>query len=91
MTAGDRDGMLSQDSQKIANQAEVVYEQHLKTTLERSHPGAFVAIEPVSGDHFLGRTLSEAIGAARQAHPQHLSYVIRIGHKTAVHIGTCLS
>jgi hypothetical protein len=39
--------MISQDSHKIADQAEAIYEQHLKTTLEGSHPGAFVAIEPV--------------------------------------------
>ena len=81
--------MISQDSQEIANQAEVIYERHLKALLERSHPGAFVAIEPVSGDHFLGRTLSEAIRTARTAHPQHLSFVIRVGCTTAIHIGTC--
>ena len=49
--------MASQDSQEIADQAEAIYERHLKALLERSHPGAFVAIEPVSGDHFLGRIL----------------------------------
>jgi len=82
--------MISQDSQEVAYQAELIYEQRLKATLERSHPDEFVAIEPVSGDYFLGRTLSEAIGVARKAHPGHLSYVMRIGHKTSVHIGACL-
>jgi hypothetical protein len=43
--------MVSQGSPKIVDQAEALYEQHLKTTLEGSQPGAFVAIEPVSGDH----------------------------------------
>ena len=81
--------MVSPGCQEIADQAEAIYERHLKALLERSHLGAFVAIEPVSGDHFLGRTLSEAIQAARQAHPQHLSYVIRVGYTSAVHMGTC--
>ena len=82
--------MTLQNSQEVAYQAELIYEQHLKTTLERSHSDEFVAIEPVSGDYFLGRTLSEAVGAARKEHPEYLSHVMRVGHKTTVHLGTCL-
>jgi hypothetical protein len=47
----------------------------------------FVAIEPESGDFFLGKTLSEAIEAARAAHPSRLPFVVRVGHKTAVEFG----
>ena len=68
----------------------MIYEQRLKTTLERSHPDEFVAIEPISGDYFLGHRLSEAVGAARKTHPEHLSHVMRVGHKTTVHLGACL-
>ncbi len=64
-----------------------MYEHRLKTTLERSNPDDFVAIEPVSGEYFVGATLSEAIGAARRAHPHRLAYVLRIGHRAAVHLG----
>jgi len=80
--------MAPQSAQQIAEQAERIYEQRLRATLEKAHPGKFVAIEPVSGDHFLGLTLSEAGAAARQAHPQNPSYILRIGQKAAVHIGT---
>ena len=79
--------MASTNSQQIAQQAEGIFEQRLRTTLERSHPGLFVAIEPVSGDHFLGATLSEAGAAARKAHPRSPSFIMRIGKKAAVHIG----
>jgi hypothetical protein len=79
--------MSLQDSEEVARQAEQLYHERLQATLEKSHRDEFVAIEPQSGDYFLGRTLSEAVRAARQAHPERLSFVLRIGHRTAVHIG----
>lgn len=81
--------MTSQDADKIAREAERIYEQRLRDQIERSHRDEFVAIEPLSGDYFLGRTLSEAIGAARKAHPDRLSHAIRVGHKPALHFGAC--
>ncbi len=81
--------MVSQNSQEIARQAEWIYEHRLKATLEQSNPDDFVAIEPVSGEYFVGATLSEAIGAARKTHPHRLAYGLRIGHRTAVHLGPC--
>ncbi len=81
--------MRSQDSQELAHQAEWLYEHSLKAVLEQSHPEAFVAIEPVSGEYFVGVTLSEAIGAARKAHPQRIAYAMRVGRRAAVHLGAC--
>jgi hypothetical protein len=46
-----------------------------------------VAIEPESGDYFLGNTLSDAIGAARRSHPDKLAHGMRVGHRAAVHFG----
>jgi len=79
--------MTSQESQEIARQAEWIYEHRLKAILEQSHTGAFVAIEPTSGEYFVEATLSEAIGAARRAYPHRLAYAMRIGYRTAVHLG----
>jgi hypothetical protein len=59
----------------------------LKTELERTHPDFFVAIDPVSGDYFLGRTLSEASAAANAVHPDHRTFVFRVGHRVTVHFG----
>ena len=80
--------MISPESQAIARQAEWLYEHRLRALLEPTHTGEFVAIEPTSGAHFVGATLSEAIGAARSAYPSRLAYAMRIGHRTAVHLGT---
>jgi hypothetical protein len=79
--------MLSLEAQEVARQSEAVYEQHLKTQLEPAYQGQFVAIEPISGAYFLGRTIYDAAHAAQQAYPDRLNYVIRIGHPVAIEIG----
>jgi hypothetical protein len=80
---------MSTESTNVSAQAQRLYDERLRADLERLHPHAFVAIEPVSGDYYLGQTLSEAIGAARKAHPDRLAHAIRVGHKSAVHLGAC--
>jgi hypothetical protein len=82
--------MTPQDQAALARQAELIYEERLKDQLERSRPDEFVAIEPISGDFFLGRTLSEAMAAARKAHPDRLAHTLRVGHKAALHFGASL-
>lgn len=77
--------MVSDSS--VAERAKKIYEQTLKAILEIAHQDEFVAIEPESGDFFLGRTLSEAIGKARSKHPDKLAHALRVGHKAAVHFG----
>jgi hypothetical protein len=78
--------MTIHKSEDIARRAEAIYESRLKDELERSHGDAFVAIEPDSGEYFLGRTLSEAIGSARRAHPDRLAHALRVGHKAGVQL-----
>jgi hypothetical protein len=75
------------DLELTANAALKVYQARLREALEESHLNEFCAIEPISGDYFLGRTLSEAGGAARKAYPERQSHIVRIGHSAAVHIG----
>jgi hypothetical protein len=75
---------------ELVRAAEALYDSKLRVLLERSHLDEFVAIEPMSGDYFLGRTLSEALGAARDAHPDRLSHAMRVGHKAALHFGITL-
>ena len=75
------DSKLSAD---VAARATAIYEQRLRTRLEATNLDDFVAIEPDSGDFFLGKTLSEAIQAARVAHPTRLPFALRVGHKSDV-------
>ncbi len=72
------DSKLSAD---VAARASAIYEQRLRTRLEATNLDDFVAIEPDSDDFFLGKTLSEALEAARAAHPARQPFVVRVGHK----------
>ena len=74
----------------LYKRAEQVYQKRLRAELERTHLNSFVAIEPESGDFFLGRTLSEASAAASTAHPDRRCCVLRVGHSVALHIGAGL-
>ena len=82
--------MISPASESVSQCAKRLYEQELKDVLEASHRHEFVAIEPESGDYYLGRTFSEAIGAARRAHPDRLCHALRVGHRATVHLGVSL-
>jgi hypothetical protein len=79
--------MSSPELDEFVRCAERLYDEHLRARLECAHRDEFVAVEPISGDYFLGRSLSEAIGAARDAYPDRLAHAMRVGHKTALHFG----
>jgi hypothetical protein len=79
--------MSSRQSNDLARRATSIYEQKLKTRLEATNRDDFLAIEPESEDFFLGKTLSEAIQAARTAHPARRPFALRVGHKSTVEIG----
>jgi len=75
----------------IADRAKVVYELELRSRLEATHCGQFVAIEPVSTAFFLGSTFIEAALAAKNAFPDRKAFVLRVGHDAAFHIGAATS
>ena len=79
--------MPSSNSIDVARRGQALYDERLRSKLEASHSDEFVAIEPDSGDYFLGNTLSEAIQSARAVHPERLPFAIRIGHKATVELG----
>ena len=79
--------MADPNVDQFVGQAEQIYATRLRAVLEPAHVDEFVAIEPESGDYFLGKTLSDAMGAARRSYPDRLAHAMRIGHKTALHFG----
>ncbi len=79
--------MASATSESLGSRATAIYLERLKNRLEASNRDDFVAIEPESGDFFLGKTLSEAIQAARTAPPACLPFAIRVGHESTVELG----
>ena len=79
--------MISDNAQSIVRRAKALYESQWKTRLEAKHRAKYVAIEPDSGEYFLGETYGEAVRFAREAHPGRISFVLRVGHEAAIHMG----
>ena len=71
----------------VSDRAEKLYEQKLKSLLEPTHRGQFLAIEPESGDYFLSDDFDGAINASRSVHPDRLAYVMRIGYPAVMELG----
>jgi hypothetical protein len=79
--------MVSAETQSVIVRAKQIYADRLQRELESRHMDRFVAIEPESGEHFLGDTLDAAVKSARTKYPGRLSHTIRIGHRAAFHVG----
>jgi hypothetical protein len=79
--------MISHETKSVIDRAKQIYATQLQSGLESQHTNRFVAIEPDSGDYFLGDTFDEAVKLARAKYPNRLSHTIRIGHRAAFHIG----
>ena len=79
--------MVSEETKSVILRAKEIYERQLQGDLEANHMDQFVAIEPDSGDFFVGGTFDEAVKSARLKHPSKLTHTIRIGHAAAFHIG----
>lgn len=82
--------MVSDETRELVRRGQQIYDERLKALLDPAHREQFVAIEPESGDYFLGETLSEAAAAAEKAYPQRRTYIVRVGYSAAVEIGAWL-
>jgi hypothetical protein len=82
--------MLTGESRRIADRAKQLYEEKYRQTLERSHWGAFVCIEPESEEYFLGETFDDAVNQAIDAHPDCLTHTLRVGHAAALNLGVMI-
>jgi len=65
----------------LIEKAKALYEQY-RPYLEKWR-GKFVAIDPISGDYFIGNTPTDAIRAARQKYPSREFWVVKIGYDYA--------
>lgn len=83
--------MVSSSTQSVVDRAKKIYAERLQAELEAGHRDRFVAIEPESGDSFLGDTLLEVAKAAAEKYPDRKSHAIRIGHRAVYHIGGAVS
>jgi hypothetical protein len=70
-----------------SDNAKSIYNADLKESLERDFVGQYVAIVSETRRHYVRHTFLEAALSARECEPNHVPFVIRIGHDAAFHIG----
>ena len=71
----------------LAEKGKEFYEKNLKALLEPQQNGDFVAIEPESGQYFVGKTTIETMNKARQTLPEKKFYLTRVGFGYAHSLG----
>ncbi len=71
----------------LAENGQRLYDERLRALLEPDHEGEFVAIDPDTERYFLGPTGLDALRAGRRELPDHLFYLLRVGHEAAYRIG----
>ncbi len=71
--------MVSEETKSVIVRAKEIYEERLGTNLEVNHRDQFVAIEPDSGEFFVGETFDAAVKEARSKYPPELSHPRCVG------------
>ncbi len=70
------------DIQKIAEAGARIYES-VRSQYEPAQNGKFLAIDIDSKDTYIGTASSEAVELARNAHPNKVFYVVKVGFSVA--------
>src|SRR5262245_22276496 len=73
--------VLDVEGERLVRRGDRLYRTKLKAILEPSYTGKFAAIEPDSGEYFLGDRMIEAVDKAEAKYPDKLVYIVRIGHR----------
>jgi len=67
---------------ELAEKGEGVYER-IRKDVEEKYRGMFIAIDADTGDYSIAQSALEAVGKAREKHPESVFYVKRIGYRVA--------
>ncbi|MGH7598273.1 MAG: hypothetical protein ACREOI_18110 [bacterium] len=67
----------------IIQKGERIYSRRLKAKLEKKYFGKIVAIDPDTGEYFIGDTILEAVKKGRKKHPGTVFHSIRVGYPAA--------
>lgn len=72
-------------------EATKIYDNELKERLEHEHFGEIIALDPVTHDYVLGKTLKDVDASCRERFESRPVYIFRIGGGGAVKVGGAIS
>ncbi len=70
------------DIDAIVDRGTKIYER-IKKKYEPKHIGKFLAIDPKSGDVYLGKDTVRAVQKGRKEHPKTVFFLVKIGYSAA--------
>lgn len=74
--------------EQVAERGQRLYEEKLKTVLEPTEKGKFVAIEVETGEYLVADTLLEVLQRAKEKYPTKLFHTVRIGYGGVFKMGS---
>ncbi|MBC8229527.1 hypothetical protein H8E77_08275 [bacterium] len=69
------------NKREFARKAKAIYET-IRDEMEANYIGKSVAIDPETGDYFIGNTGIEATDKGREKHPDKIFFLVRVGSRT---------
>ena len=72
---------------ELAEKSKAFYERKLKDLLKPAEKGKFVAIEPGTESYFVDKDGTKALLQARDAFPDKIFFLMRIGYEAANSVG----
>lgn len=69
---------------QLAEIGKKIYYEKLKSKLESTHKGKIVAINPETGDYFIGKSILDAVKKGKKKFPDAIFYSVKIGYPAVV-------
>jgi hypothetical protein len=69
------------NKREFARKAKAIYET-IRDEMEANYKGKIVAIDPETGDYFIGNSGIEAGDKAREKYPDKIFFLVRVGSPT---------
>jgi len=69
------------NKREFARKADAIYET-VREEMEKNYMGKIVAVDPESGDYFIGDTGVEAGSKGREKYPGRIFFLVKVGSPT---------
>ena len=71
----------------VAQRGQALYDAQIREKVETEHRNKFLVVDVNTGDYEIDSVAVAAMQKAKEKNPNGVFYLIRIGHRTAYHMG----
>lgn len=77
----------SLEADEVARRGDEIYDRDIRAIVEPEHDGKFLVLDIESGDYEIDDDEFEANRRSKEAHPDGVRYLIRVGYPAAFSFG----